>query len=56
MCGNRYVVFNNRTRHEEKKAEQVIRLLVLLSEVLGKNGGLPYTNDLFRQMKVSISS
>ncbi|KAI3684576.1 hypothetical protein L6452_33800 [Arctium lappa] len=51
MCGNRFVVFDNRTKDETKKANQVQRLLSLVNMVLEKNGGEPYTNEIFTDLK-----
>lgn len=52
-CGNRRVVFDNRTKDESKKAEQVENLLVLVNDLVMKNGGKPYTDELFEEFKVS---
>lgn len=56
MCGNKHVVFDNRTKNKVKKDEQRNQLLKLIEEVLDRNGGKPYTSDLFHEMKVSDCS
>ncbi|KAJ4830916.1 hypothetical protein Tsubulata_948134 [Turnera subulata] len=47
MCNNRKVLFDNKTRNEKKRAEQVQELLSLVNTVIAQNGGKPYTNDLY---------
>ncbi|KAL8053520.1 hypothetical protein ABFX02_05G077200 [Erythranthe guttata] len=42
-CGNRRVVFDNKTRDESKKSEQLKQFLYLVDAVVYKNGGKPYT-------------
>ncbi|KAJ9559748.1 hypothetical protein OSB04_004908 [Centaurea solstitialis] len=51
LCGNRFVVFDNKTKDETKKADQVQQLLSLVNMVLEKNGGEPYTNEIFTDLK-----
>ncbi|KAJ9559841.1 hypothetical protein OSB04_005001 [Centaurea solstitialis] len=51
LCGNRCVLFDNRTKDETKKADQVQQLLAHVNKVLETNGGEPYTNDIFIEMK-----
>ncbi|KAL6522248.1 Immune-associated nucleotide-binding protein 9 [Orobanche minor] len=51
MCGNRCVLFNNKTKEEAKKFEQLKQLLSLVKAVVDKNGGKPYTDDLFLELK-----
>ncbi|KAL7090016.1 hypothetical protein ACP275_12G013200 [Erythranthe tilingii] len=43
MCGNRRVLFNNKTTDESEKSEQLKQLHDLLNEVADQNGGKPYT-------------
>ncbi|KAJ9560078.1 hypothetical protein OSB04_005238 [Centaurea solstitialis] len=52
LCGNRFVLFDNKTKDEAKKSNQVNRLLSCVNMVLEKNGGGPYTNEIFTEMKV----
>ncbi|XP_071925933.1 immune-associated nucleotide-binding protein 9 isoform X2 [Coffea arabica] len=47
ICGNRWVLFDNKTKNTAKKAEQLKQLLSLVDDVDKKNGGKPYTNELF---------
>ncbi|XP_057793670.1 immune-associated nucleotide-binding protein 9-like [Salvia miltiorrhiza] len=51
MCGNRTAVFNNMTEDEVKIRKQREELLSLVENVVADNGGKPYTNDLFQQLK-----
>ncbi|KAL0365790.1 UNVERIFIED_CONTAM: Elongation factor 1-gamma 2 [Sesamum radiatum] len=51
MCGNRYVLFNNKTKEDAKKSEQLKQLLSLVNSVVDKNGGKPYTDELFVELK-----
>ncbi|CAI9115058.1 OLC1v1015892C3 [Oldenlandia corymbosa var. corymbosa] len=50
-CGNRKVVFNNRTKDKETKAEQRRQLLTLIANILVKTGGKPYTHEVLNQLK-----
>ncbi|KAL7131554.1 hypothetical protein ABFS83_12G011100 [Erythranthe nasuta] len=45
MCGNRRVLFDNKTKDEAKKSEQLKQLHALLNTVAHNNGGKPYTHD-----------
>ncbi|EYU23980.1 hypothetical protein MIMGU_mgv1a021512mg [Erythranthe guttata] len=45
MCGNRRVLFDNKTTDEAKKSEQQKQLHALLNTVAHNNGGKPYTHD-----------
>lgn len=47
------MLFDNKTKNETKRIEQVQYLLSLVSTVMGQNDGKPYTDDLFVEMKVS---
>lgn len=53
MCGNRIVVFDNMSEDEFNIWRQRKELLSLIEDVVDKNGGEPYTNDLFHELKVS---
>ncbi|KAL6544304.1 hypothetical protein OROGR_010801 [Orobanche gracilis] len=46
LCGNRYVLFDNSTDNEVKKAQQLKELLCLVDTVVDANDGVPYTNEL----------
>ncbi|KAK4377394.1 hypothetical protein RND71_003690 [Anisodus tanguticus] len=51
-CGNRQVLFDNKTEDPLKKAEQLRNLLEHVNLVVEKNGGKPYTLGLFEELKV----
>ncbi|KAL9252993.1 Immune-associated nucleotide-binding protein 9-like protein [Drosera capensis] len=50
-CNNRRVLFDNRTKDERKKAAQRKELLSLVDMVMEENGGRPYANEFFAQLK-----
>lgn len=54
MCGNRCVLFDNRTEDELKKYEQLKELVFLVNAVVHYNGGKPYTDELFVELKASF--
>ncbi|KAI3684584.1 hypothetical protein L6452_33808 [Arctium lappa] len=54
LCGNRCVLFDNRTKDQTKKANQVQNLLSLVNMVLEKNGGEPYTIEAFMELKIDM--
>ncbi|PHT94514.1 hypothetical protein T459_02396, partial [Capsicum annuum] len=56
MCKSRLVLFDNRTRDPIKKADQLKELLEQVNLVVEKNGGIPYTNDLFKKLKEGAAS
>ncbi|XP_015168408.1 protein AIG1-like [Solanum tuberosum] len=51
LCDDRVVLFDNKTKDPKKKEEQLNQLLSLVTLVLDKNSGVPYTNELFKQLK-----
>ncbi|XP_024044348.1 immune-associated nucleotide-binding protein 9 [Citrus clementina] len=51
LCDNRWVLFDNKTKYEAKRTEQVQQLLSLVNTVNVKNGGQPYTNECFAELK-----
>ncbi|KAK7399417.1 hypothetical protein VNO78_10599 [Psophocarpus tetragonolobus] len=51
LCGNRKVLFDNKTKDENKKLGQVQQLLNLVNMVISQNGGRPFTNELFKELK-----
>ncbi|XP_071722415.1 LOW QUALITY PROTEIN: immune-associated nucleotide-binding protein 9-like [Rutidosis leptorrhynchoides] len=51
LCGNRRVVFDNKSKDKAKKAEQVQQLLSLVNMVISENGGMPYRDELFTELK-----
>lgn len=54
QCEDRWVVFNNRTRDQGNEDEQVEDLLLLVNHVVAKNGGKPYMDKLYVELKVII--
>lgn len=53
LCENRLVLFDNKTKDESKKFYQVQQLLSLVNKVTAQNGGQPYTDEIFAEVKVS---
>lgn len=51
LCANRLVLFDNKTKDEGKKAYQVQQLLSLVNKVTAQNGGQPYTDEIFAEVK-----
>lgn len=51
MCGNRCVLFDNKTNEKDKKTKQLRQLLSLVDMVVESNGGKPYTDELFVELK-----
>ncbi|XP_061988608.1 immune-associated nucleotide-binding protein 9-like [Rosa rugosa] len=51
LCGNRCVLFDNKTKDESKRVEQVQRLLSLVNLVIAQNDGRPYTDEIFAEVK-----
>ncbi|KAL7090528.1 hypothetical protein ACP275_12G046500 [Erythranthe tilingii] len=56
MCGNRHVLFNNKTRDEPQKSEQGKKLFALVHAVVNKNGGEPYMSPQFVELKGGATS
>ncbi|KAH9725249.1 Immune-associated nucleotide-binding protein 9 [Citrus sinensis] len=52
LCDHRCVLFDNKTKYKVKRTEQVQQLLSLVNAVNVKNGGQPYTNEFFAELKV----
>ncbi|KAG8472695.1 hypothetical protein CXB51_034521 [Gossypium anomalum] len=51
LCGNRLVLFDNKTKDETKRVKQVQDLLTLVNMVIEQNGGKPYTDEFFAELK-----
>ncbi|KAJ0085249.1 hypothetical protein Patl1_07556 [Pistacia atlantica] len=51
LCENRRVLFDNKTKDETKRAKQVGKLLSLVNRVIVQNGGQPYTDEIFAEVK-----
>ncbi|XP_049410374.1 immune-associated nucleotide-binding protein 9-like [Solanum stenotomum] len=56
QCGNRQVLFDNKTHDPLKKADQLRNLLLHVNLVVEKNGGKPYTTYLFKELKGTVES
>lgn len=56
LCNNRYVLFDNKTKDERKRLKQVEQLLSLVNKVVAQNGGKPYMDELFTELKVNVSA
>lgn len=52
QCNKRMVLFNNKTKSTTKKANQMAELLKHIDIIIAKNGGQPYSNELFREAQV----
>jgi len=52
LCENRCVLLDNKTKDEKKQSEQVQQLLSYVNVVISQNGGRPYTDELFKELKV----
>ncbi|XP_031121249.1 immune-associated nucleotide-binding protein 9-like isoform X2 [Ipomoea triloba] len=50
-CGNRRVLFDNKTRDASKKAKQVRELLSLVNIVVECNCGIAYTDEIFSNLR-----
>ncbi|CAL9109947.1 unnamed protein product [Musa acuminata var. zebrina] len=50
-CRHRIVLFDNKTKNETKQAEQVRQLLYLVDSVIASNGGKPFSDKLFDELK-----
>ncbi|KAL1219714.1 Immune-associated nucleotide-binding protein 4 [Cardamine amara subsp. amara] len=51
LCGNRRVVFDNRTKDEDKKKKQIEKLLEHVVAIERNNHGKPFTEDMHRQIQ-----
>ncbi|KMT19424.1 hypothetical protein BVRB_1g012690 [Beta vulgaris subsp. vulgaris] len=51
LSKNRCVLFDNKTKDNAKKEEQLQKLLNLVNLVIEENGGKPYTDDLFKELR-----
>ncbi|RDX85798.1 Immune-associated nucleotide-binding protein 9, partial [Mucuna pruriens] len=51
LCGNRKVLFNNKTKDDKKQLAQVQQLLSLVNMIISQNDRRPFTNELFIELK-----
>ncbi|KAH9330395.1 hypothetical protein KI387_002503 [Taxus chinensis] len=50
-CNRRMLLINNRTASEAERENQVTDLLKIIDNIITDNGGLPYSNELFRKAR-----
>ncbi|CAL9166448.1 unnamed protein product [Musa hybrid cultivar] len=50
-CKSRIVLFDNKTKDETKRAKQMQGLLFLVDSVIASNGGKPFSDKLFDELK-----
>jgi hypothetical protein len=48
------VLFDNKTKDESKRFQQVQKLLSLVNMVIAQNGGQPYTDEIFAELRVIV--
>ncbi|OWM67500.1 immune-associated nucleotide-binding protein 9-like isoform X3 [Punica granatum] len=51
LCGNRRVLFDNRTKDQDKKTAQVRELFSLVDAVINRNGGKPFSDEIFAEIR-----
>ncbi|TYH83407.1 hypothetical protein ES332_D02G130900v1 [Gossypium tomentosum] len=51
LCGHRFVLFDNKTEDKTKRGKQVDDLVSLVNMVIAQNGGQPYYDELFVELK-----
>ncbi|OAP14903.1 hypothetical protein AXX17_AT1G34690 [Arabidopsis thaliana] len=51
LCGQRKVLFDNKTKDTVKKAEQLKQLLAHVADVERQTDGIPYTDNMHRKIK-----
>ncbi|XP_047326599.1 immune-associated nucleotide-binding protein 9-like [Impatiens glandulifera] len=51
LCKNRKVLFDNKTKDQDKQTLQKKNLFAMVEEVLNSNGGQPYTDEIFQEIK-----
>nr|KJB29734.1 hypothetical protein B456_005G116400 [Gossypium raimondii] len=51
LCGDRFVLFDNKTEDKTKRGKQVDDLVSLVNMVIAQNGGQPYYDELFVELK-----
>ncbi|PHT45837.1 hypothetical protein CQW23_14995 [Capsicum baccatum] len=56
LCDNRVVLFDNKTKDKQKKLDQLNELCSLVSLVLEKNNGIPYTNALSKNYRYELKA
>ncbi|KAF3671132.1 hypothetical protein T459_17241 [Capsicum annuum] len=56
LCDNRVVLFDNKTKDKQKKLDQLNEFRSLVSLVLEKNNGIPYTNALSKNYRYELKA
>ncbi|KAJ3706179.1 hypothetical protein LUZ61_009884 [Rhynchospora tenuis] len=51
-CKNRVVLFNNRTKDQNEKDDQVQMLMFYVNRVMANNGGKPFSDEIFSEIKL----
>ncbi|XP_043706720.1 immune-associated nucleotide-binding protein 9-like [Telopea speciosissima] len=51
LCRNRVVLFDNKTKDERTRIQQVKQLLSLVNMVIAENGGQPYSDEFFAELR-----
>ncbi|KAH1097288.1 hypothetical protein J1N35_014209 [Gossypium stocksii] len=51
LCGHRFVLFDKKTEDKTKRVKQVDDLVSLVNMVTAQNGGQPYYDELFVELK-----
>jgi hypothetical protein len=51
-CDDRKALFDNKTKNKAKQTKQTNDLLRVIDDMLVKNGGSPYANELFKEAQV----
>lgn len=52
LCANRVVLFDNKTKDEVHKKGQLKKLLRAVNSVISNTDGIPFSNQMFSQIKV----
>jgi hypothetical protein len=52
LCADRVVLFENKTKDEVHKKEQLKKLLRAVNSVISNTNGIPFSNKMFSQIKV----
>lgn len=55
-CDDRKALFDNKTKDKAKRINQTNDLLRVIDDMLLKNGGSPYSNELFKEAQVFLPS
>ncbi|CAA7024410.1 unnamed protein product [Microthlaspi erraticum] len=51
LCGQRMILFDNRTKDEAKRTKQAHELLNLIDLVRKQNNNIPYTDEMYHKIK-----